>query len=447
MTTPNHPRHLLDVTLDEFTEWCTSRGLPGFRAKQVFEWVYDKQVADFEAMTNLSKDLRRQLAGEWVVLSSEITRRQVASDGTTKLLLRWPDGATSECVMIPDGRRKTGCISSQVGCPVGCTFCASGLQGLERQLTAGQIVEQVWRIHEMLGPSNDGESAPTADEMPESTEDVADDFDLSEFENIDLDSEKDSGGLASFLEGDEDEARSATRRSERDRSEDPEKEGKPAAAAPGTRAEGDKAERLSNLVFMGLGEPLANFASVTRAIAILNADWGIHLGARRITVSTIGLPKQIRKLAELELQINLAISLHAPNDKLRRELIPWAERISIDELIEAGRHYFDKTGREVTLEYVLLGGVNDRLEHANDLVRVCRKMRCNVNLLRYNPVPTLPYKRPSSSDTYHFVARLRERGVNAHVRKSRGLDIDAACGQLRRRHQQAQRVQLKPRAE
>lgn len=353
------------MTLDEFTDWCVSQGMPGFRARQVFEWVYDKGVADFGAMTNLAKDLRRQLAREWVVLSSEIAGRQVSSDGTTKLLLRWPDGATSECVMIPDGRRRTGCISSQVGCPVGCTFCASGLQGLERQLTAGEIVEQVWRLHELL------------------------------------------------------------------------------RAASG----GDGDDRLSNLVFMGLGEPLANFGAVTKAVRILNADWGVNLGARRITISTIGLPNQIRKLAKLDLQINLAISLHAPNDRLRRELIPWAERIRIDELIDAGRYYFDTTGREVTLEYVLLGGVNDRLEHANDLVRVCRKMRCNVNLLRYNPVPSLPYARPDGSDTYHFVSRLRERGVNAHVRKSRGMDIDAACGQLRRRHQGTQRVQLEPSAE
>jgi 23S rRNA (adenine2503-C2)-methyltransferase len=205
-------------------------------------------------------------------------------------------------------------------------------------------------------------------------------------------------------------------------------------AAPPTQTERTD---LTNLVFMGLGEPLANYQAVVRAIRIINADWGLNLGARRITVSTIGLPRQIRQLADENLQINLAISLHAPNDTLRAKLIPWAANIPIEELIAAGREYFDKTGREVTLEYVLLGGVNDRMEHANDLVRVCRKMRCNVNLIRFNPVTGLPFERPASSSAYHFTEQLRSRGVTVHMRKSRGLDIDAACGQLRRRHGQS----------
>jgi 23S rRNA (adenine2503-C2)-methyltransferase len=183
---------------------------------------------------------------------------------------------------------------------------------------------------------------------------------------------------------------------------------------------------------MGLGEPLINYKSVLKAIRIINAPWGLNIGARNITISTVGLPRQIRKLADEGLQINLAISLHAPSDELRRELIPWAKKVPLEELIAAGRYYFDRTGREVTLEYVLLAGVNDKTEHAYDLVRVCRKMRCNVNLIRYNPVPHLPFERPESFAARNFAERLRERGVNAHIRKSRGLDIDAACGQLRR---------------
>lgn len=349
--------HLLNCTLDEFAAWCESQQLPAYRAKQVMEWVYAKNACDFAAMSNLSKPLRQQLSDSWALRTAQISRKQVSTDGTTKLLLSWPDTATSECVLIPDEKRRTACISSQVGCPVGCKFCASGLAGMQRQLTSGQIIEQVLAVRDLVWQ-------PSAPAAPND------------------------------------------------------------APAQGLR--------LSNIVFMGLGEPLANYAAVLKAIRIINAPWGLNIGARSITVSTVGLPSQIRRLAGEGLQINLAISLHAPTDELRRELIPWSERISIAELTEAGRYYFEKTGREVTLEYILLGGVNDQPAQAHELVKICRQMRCNVNLIRYNPVPGLPFERPSSFAAHRFVERLRERGVNVHVRKSRGLDIDAACGQLRR---------------
>jgi 23S rRNA (adenine2503-C2)-methyltransferase len=299
--------------------------------------------------------MREELAAEFDLYQSEVIRRAVSGDGTIKLLLRWPDGATSECVMIPAEARRTACISSQVGCPAGCRFCASGLGGLERNLTAGQIIEQVLHI---------------------SAE----------------------------------------------------------ATASGAR--------LSNVVFMGLGEPLANYDAVMRAVRTINADWGPNIGARKITISTVGLPKQIRKLADEGLQLNLALSLHAPTDMLRAELIPWAEKISIAEIISACRYYFDKTGREITLEYILLAGVNDRPVHASQLARFARQVRCNVNLLRYNPVEGLPYDRPTSEASHAFVRELRDHGVNAHIRTSRGLDIDAACGQLRRKTQQEATVPL-----
>ena len=339
-------RHLLGARFEAFSGYCADLSWPAYRAKQVFEWVYGKGAADFSAMTNLSKAAREELAEQWVVYTSTLEREQRSTDGTVKLLLQWPDRATSECVLIPDGRRQTACVSSQVGCPVRCTFCASGMGGLQRQLTAGEIVEQVMRIRQQIEPEH----------------------------------------------------------------------------------------RLSNLVFMGLGEPLANYEALVKAIGIINADWGVNLGARKITVSTIGLPSQIRRLARENLQIHLAISLHGPTDELRRKLIPWAKNVSIDELIDAGRAFFDATGREITLEYLLLGGVNDQLEQANELVRICRRMRCNVNVIRYNPVAGLSFKRPGGTEAHYFVERLRSRGVNVHVRKSRGLDIDAACGQLRRRH-------------
>jgi len=355
-------RHLLGMTLDEFSADCEANDLPAFRARQVFEWIYDKSVFDSADMSNLSKPLRQQLAERFVIQTASEVRRLIAKDGTTKLLLGWPDGAASECVLIPDDKRLTACISSQVGCPVRCAFCASGMSGLQRQLSAGQIVEQVLCLRALA-------ESPSSDKTAKSK----------------------AGGQT--------------------------KRGGP---------------RLSNIVFMGLGEPLANDDAVVKAIRIINADWGLNIGARSITVSTVGLPDKIRRLADEGLQINLAISLHAPNDALRAKLIPWARKVSIEQLIVTARDYFEKTGREVTLEYLLLGNVNDQPEHANQLVTVSRKMRCNVNLIRYNPVPGLGFERPTSFATHKFVERLRARGVNAHVRKSRGLDIDAACGQLRR---------------
>ncbi len=337
--------HLLDLDRPRLVEWTTEVGLERYRADQVLRWVYQRRAASFDEMTNLSKVLRERLAAEIVIYTSQIERDDRSKDGTFKLLLRWPDGAASECVMIPADSRRTVCVSTQVGCPVGCTFCASGSDGLERNLTAGEIVEQVmqaWR------------------QLPED-------------------------------------------------------------------------QRISHVVFMGIGEPLANYDATVAAIRTLNAEWGPNIGARRITLSTIGLAKQIRRLAGEGLQINLAISLHAPNDALRREIVPWAERTSIDDLVDAARDYFDRTGREVTLEYVLLAGVNDRPTQARRLAAVARQMRCNVNLIRYNPVSGLGYERPSDEAAHAFAEVLKKAGANAHIRASRGSDIEAACGQLRRR--------------
>ncbi len=187
---------------------------------------------------------------------------------------------------------------------------------------------------------------------------------------------------------------------------------------------------------MGMGEPMANYANVMQAIGILHDPQAFNLGARRITISTVGVPPKMRELAEEELPVNLAISLHAPNEPLRKQLIPWAEHFALDDILGAARHYFDQTGREVTLEYILLSGVNDRPEHARELAKVCKTLRANVNLIRYNEVAGLPYVRPKSEDVVRFQEILRANNVNAHVRKSRGRDIDAACGQLRRKEQE-----------
>jgi 23S rRNA (adenine2503-C2)-methyltransferase len=337
----------------------TELGWPAFRAKQVLDWVYKKGVADPERMSNLSKADRQTLAERFTFATGEVTRRQDSTDGTRKLLLTWPNAAVAETVMIPDGERRTACVSSQVGCPVGCKFCASGMEGVKGNLTAAQIVEQVWQLNVLI---NDG------------------------------------------------------------------------------RPQNAKRERINHIVFMGMGEPLANYANVMEAIRILHDPDCFNIGARKITISTVGVPAKMRELAGEELPLNLAISLHAPNEPLRKQLIPWAEHFALPEILSASQFYFDQTGREITLEYILLSGVNDRPEHAKQLVSLCKKLRANVNLIRYNEVDTLPFKRPESDDVVTFQEILRRGGVNAHVRKSRGRDIDAACGQLRRREEKNERL-------
>ena len=346
--------HLAGSSPSELRTWLVQEGQPRYRADQIIDWVFAKHASSFEQMTNLSKQLREWLAQRCDICRAAITREQASTDGTRKLLLTWPDGATTETVWIPDGQRHTACLSSQVGCAMQCRFCASGVGGFQRNLSAGEIVEQALHVQRLIRAN--GES-------------------------------------------------------------------------------GSDAERLTNIVIMGAGEPLANYAETMCAVRILNATWGLGIGARKITISTVGLPKQIRRLAEEDLQLNLALSLHAANDNLRRELIPRGHP-SIAELLSACAYYFDRTGREITLEYVLLAGVNDDADQAQRLAQLAKRLRCNVNLLRYNPAEGLPYGRPSSATARDFQQRLRSLGVNAHIRRSRGADIDAACGQLRRRQRE-----------
>ncbi len=354
------------LTAEEVDQKCIAMHWPKFRGKQVRDWVYEKHVTDPGAMTNLSARDSAALSAAFVLDNAVIVKQQQSEDGTLKLLLGWnKDGETAadisngipqtqaETVMIPDADRRTACVSSQVGCPVGCRFCASGIGGVKRNLTAAQIVEQVIALNKALALANPS-------------------------------------------------------RLPRD-------------------------NRVNHVVFMGMGEPLANYANLMQAIRVLHDPGCLNIGGRKITVSTVGVPSKIRELANEQLPINLAISLHAPDEALRRQLIPWAEHFSIDEILSAARYYFDKTGREITLEYILLAGVNDQAEHATQLARLCRTLRANVNLIRYNEVEGLPFGRPVARDVVVFQDVLREAGVNTHVRKSRGRDIDAACGQLRRK--------------
>jgi 23S rRNA (adenine2503-C2)-methyltransferase len=380
--------HIFDLTPDTLADLCASLAMPAFRAKQILEWVYHKGVIDPGAMTNLSGADRDKLRAAVRFATGRTVRHQSATDGTEKLLIAWPTptgagpasaappapatalpqlGAgsdrTTECVMIPTEDRRTACVSSQVGCPVGCRFCASGLGGLESNLTTGQIVEQVWLLRDMLR-TTEGQRVG---------EPVA----------------RDARGTPDF-------------------------------------------PRITNVVFMGMGEPLANFSPVMGALRTICSLWGHAISARKVTLSTVGLPAAIERLArECDLPVTLALSLHAPTDDLRRELIPWAQYSTVRELLDACQKWFEKTGREITLEYTLLRNVNDRPEHARELARLARTLRANINLIRYNENAGLPFQRPLDDDVRAFQALLRDAGTSVHIRASRGRDIAAACGQLR----------------
>ncbi|MEP0847532.1 MAG: 23S rRNA (adenine(2503)-C(2))-methyltransferase RlmN [Phycisphaerae bacterium] len=348
--------HLLGMDAQRMRDWVASLGQPAYRAAQVLQWIYEKNADSFEQMTNLSKELRTRLAEQACLYSMRVVQQSDSADGTRKLLLACGDGAAVETVWIPADGRNTACLSSQVGCPVGCRFCASGIDGVQRDLSPGEIVEQALHIRRLIR-----QHTPAAE------------------------------------------------------------------AAAGNEPGG----RLSHIVMMGMGEPLANYEAVVAAIRILNAPWGLNVGARKITVSTVGLPRQIRRLADEQLQLNLALSLHAPDEDLRRELIPWG-KVRLPDLLDACAYYFQKTGREITLEYVLLARVNDHAAHARKLAAIARRLRANINLLRYNPVPGLPFERPTAEAAHQFQQQLRSAGANAHLRTSRGRDVAAACGQLRR---------------
>ena len=336
--------HALELFPRDIEAIAAELGMPQYACKQILHWIYEKHVDSVDEMTNIRKEHREALKERIFFRRSTVVTTQNASDGTVKRLLAWDNGnKQTECVMIPTKSRKTACVSSQVGCPVGCTFCASGLDGLDGNLDVGQIVEQIIRLG---------------------------------------------------------------------------------------------SESISNVVFMGMGEPMSNYDSVTRAIRILNSPWGLGIGARRITVSTVGLPVAIERLATFDIPVTLALSLHAPNDELRKQLIPWAKFASIEDILKACSRYFDATGREITLEYLLLGGINDRSAQAKELADLCKTLRCNVNLIRYNEVAGLDFKRPEQQQVRRFQETLTKGGVNSHIRASRGRDINAACGQLRREHQQ-----------
>jgi 23S rRNA (adenine2503-C2)-methyltransferase len=344
---------ILNLTFPELEDFMRSAlGEPRFRAAQVWQWLWQKMARDFEEMTDVSKGARRRLAETAVIRWPEVRRIEKSADGTEKFLLALHDGALVETVLIPsvarDGTvRNAQCLSCQVGCAMGCVFCATGGQGFERNMTMGEILGQVLVVRTHLG-----------DLRPDHP-------------------------------------------------------------------------KLRNLVFMGMGEPLLNLREVMRSLETLNNAHGLCFSPRRISVSTCGMEKGLRELGDSGLAF-LAVSLHAPTQELRAQIMPKAARWRLDDLIRALQEYPLKTRERITFEDLLLGGVNDGPEHARALVRLLSRIKAKLNLIIYNPTPGSPYTAPVPERVLAFEKILWEKGVTAVVRKSKGLDINAACGQLLR---------------
>lgn len=351
--------NLLGLPRPALEGFVAQLGSKPFRARQLMSWMYKRGANSFEEMTDLAKDFRARLAGAAEVRAPQIVSVQSSADGTTKWLLRADASQAFEMVFIPEADRGTLCISSQVGCALDCSFCATAQQGFNRNLTTAEIVGQVWLACREL------------------------------------------------------EREAATRRT----------------GAAAAEAGGDE-RHLTNVVFMGMGEPLANFRNVVPALAILLDDFGFDLSRRRVTLSTSGLVPQIYKLAQ-ESNVALAVSLHAPDDALRDELVPINRKHPIAQLLQACWHYLDEqNGRSVTFEYVMLDGVNDSPAQARALARLLKGHPAKVNLIPFNPFPGTQFRRSPAAVIERFRDELLQRGVLATIRRTRGDDIDAACGQL-----------------
>ena len=331
--------------LTELTELLVSMGEKGFRAKQIYQWLHVKQVESFEEMTNIGKNLLQKLEEtcELVTLKKEAVQIS-KEDGTRKYLFLLEDGNVIESVLMRYKHGNSVCISSQVGCRMGCRFCASTLDGLVRGLRPSEVLDQIYQIGKDIG------------------------------------------------------------------------------------------ERISNVVVMGTGEPMDNYDNLLRFIHMLSDENGLNISQRNLTVSTCGIVPKMRELADEGLQITLALSLHASSQEKRLELMPVANKYEIHEVVEACRYYFEKTGRRVTFEYSLVGGVNDTEEDARALVALIHGMNCHVNLIPVNPIKERSYVQPNHEAILNFKNRLEKNGINVTIRREMGRDIDGACGQLRKRY-------------
>ncbi|ANY69800.1 23S rRNA (adenine(2503)-C(2))-methyltransferase RlmN [Paenibacillus sp. BIHB 4019] len=341
---------IYDYTLEQLQDWMKENGEPAFRAGQLYDWLYVKRVTSFEEMSNLSKSLRTKLFDQFqFVTLSEITKFE-SKDGTVKFLFGLHDNHAIETVIMRHNYGNSICVTTQVGCRIGCTFCASTLGGLKRNLTAGEIIAQVVVAQQMLDVTN---------------------------------------------------------------------------------------ERVSSIVIMGSGEPFENYDATMMFLRTMIHEKGLNIGQRHITVSTSGIVPSMYKFADENTQINLALSIHAPNDTLRSKLMPVNRRFPFDDVMEACRYYLAKTGRRISFEYALIGGVNDRPEHAQELADVLKGLLCHVNLIPVNHVPERNYVRTPREDIFEFQRILEKNKINATIRREQGHDIAAACGQLRAKHMES----------
>lgn len=348
---PNCPRRaqLCSLSLGELTERMNEIGEPPFRAQQIFEWIYLRGAATFDAMTNLSKALRVRLEELFQFPSIRLVQTQEAEE-TIKFLWELSDGKRIESVLIQSFDRRTVCVSTQIGCPGRCAFCASGKGGFVRSLSAAEIVEQVLHIDRLLR---------------------------------------------------------------------------------------DKGERVCHVVYMGMGEPLENYDALVKSIRLINDENGFHISQRRITVSTVGVVEGIHRLAKEDFKVNLVLSLHAPNQEIRKKIIPYAKKYPLEEILMAMDDYARLTKRDITYEYTLIAEINDGPMHASELVSLLRGKQCTVNLIPYNPIENLHLKRPRKSQITRFRDILTEGGINTTWRYTKGDEISAACGQLALQNQQS----------
>ncbi|MFC0216068.1 23S rRNA (adenine(2503)-C(2))-methyltransferase RlmN [Paenibacillus chartarius] len=345
---PDLKPFVYDYTLEDWQDWIAAAGEAKFRAGQIFEWLHVKRVSSFEEMTNLPKSLRDKLeAGFQFVTLTEIAKYQ-STDGTVKFLFELADKNAIETVIMKHSYGNSVCVTTQVGCRIGCTFCASTLGGLKRDLRPGEIIAQVIKAQKMLD---------------------------------------------------------------------------------------DSGERVSSIVIMGIGEPFENYDATMKFLRVMTHPKGLNIGQRHITVSTSGIVPNIYKFADENMQVNLAISIHAPNDALRSKLMPVNRRFPFADLIAACKYYIEKTGRRITFEYALMGGVNDQAEHAEELAQVLSGMPLShVNLIPVNFVAERNFVRSTKNDIFNFQRILQNHKVNATIRREQGSDIAAACGQLRAKH-------------
>ena len=402
-----------DLGKEQFTTYLKERGQPSYRAAQVWQWLYQKRAVSFDEMSNLSGALRRQLAADFSISRPRIARQSESRDGTVKFLFELSDGETIESVLIPEVHRLTLCISTQAGCGFGCAFCATALMGLKRNLRASEIVDQVLEASRTLDsdPSLSRERL-CRNSVHGSTGSPRTDGDTPKFKDLAVRSFGKLRTGSEALEG-------------RTANCDTISEGQERGITHTARK-----RRITHVVFMGMGEPLANYAQTVKALEVLtDATWGIGISPRRITLSSVGLVPQIQKLME-ETRVNLAISLHASNDEVRGELMPVNRKYSLRQLIDCCRSLPIPRRKRITFEYVLLKGVNDSEEDARELCRLLSGVRCKVNVIPFNPHPGSSFERPGESDINRFGQILLEQGFQVNVRRPRGDDIQAACGQL-----------------